>query len=270
MVIDCFTFFNELELLEIRLEELNNSVDYFVLVEANKTQSLNSKAYYFEDNKEKYTKFLHKIIHVKVDDCPDNHKNLWAMENFQRNCILRGLKNLNLNNSDIILISDLDEIPSSDIINKIRLSEILQPVSIDMIFSAYFINLVAKSRTWIGTVACPFNLLNTYSPQEIRSRKDFFNKTASISGWHFSWLGGYEKIYEKAHSCIEPFDKTKLPSKDQFKEYFDKFLYSNDKFFIHLENLSKKETEFVKININDLFPLFLRNNIEKYDKFILK
>jgi|LakMenE01Jun11ns_1017448.scaffolds.fasta_scaffold9956812_4 beta-1,4-mannosyl-glycoprotein beta-1,4-N-acetylglucosaminyltransferase len=270
MIIDCFTFFNELDLLEIRLEELNNSVDYFVLVEANKTQSLNDKIYYFEENKEKYNKFLHKIIHVKIDDCPNNTQNLWTMENFQRNCITRGLQGLNLKNEDIILISDLDEIPNSKIIYDLKSVNLLEPFSIDMMFSAYFVNLVAKCRTWVGTVACPFSLLNKYTPQDIRGHKDFFKRTVSISGWHFSWLGGYEKIYEKAHSCIEPFDKTQLPSKEDFKIYFDKFIDSNNKFFIHLENLSKQETEFIKIDMNELFPLFMRNNLEKYSKLILK
>ena len=75
MIVDCFTFFNELDLLELRLEELHESVDYFVLVEASKTQSLLDKPLYFEENKLRYSKFLDKIIHVKVEDCPDNNKN---------------------------------------------------------------------------------------------------------------------------------------------------------------------------------------------------
>jgi beta-1,4-mannosyl-glycoprotein beta-1,4-N-acetylglucosaminyltransferase len=270
MIIDCFTFFNELDLLEVRLEELNNSVDYFVLVEANKTQSLKDKNYYFEDNKEKYSKFLHKIIHIKVDDCPSNDQNLWTMENFQRNCILRGLKDLNLKKSDMILISDLDEIPSSKVIDSLKLNKLTEPISVNMLFSAYFVNLVAKSITWVGTVACPYDILNTYSPQQIRANKDFFKRTSSISGWHLSWLGGYEKIYEKAMSCIEPFDKTQLPTKDQFKEYFDQFLNSNNKFFIHLENLKKNEAEFMKINIDKNFPDYIISNLEKYSHFILK
>ena len=69
-IYDCFIFFNELDLLEIRLSELYNYVDYFVIVEANKTFKGKSKPFYFEENKQKYKKYLDKIIHVKVYDMP--------------------------------------------------------------------------------------------------------------------------------------------------------------------------------------------------------
>lgn len=270
MIIDCFTFFNELDLLEIRLKELSSVVDYFVLVEANKTQSLKDKPYYFETNKNRYSEFSDKIIHVKVDDCPSNSQNLWEMENFQRNCIKRGLSNLNLCKEDLILISDLDEIPSSKIIKYFKSNNITFPVSIDMSFYAYFINLKAKQRNWVGTVAVPNDIFQKNTPQEIRSKKDFFVRTEGAFGWHFSWLGGYEKVYEKAFSCIEPFNKEDLPSKENFKEYFDNFLLSKDKFFIHLENLKKQETEFVKVDIDENYPVQIVHNIELYKKFILE
>jgi len=270
MIIDCFTFFNELDLLEIRLKELNPVIDYFVLVEANKTQSLTDKPYYFEINKERYTKFLDKIIHIKVEDCPSNSQNLWEMENFQRNCIQRGYSNLNLGAEDIILISDLDEIPSANILKYFESNRITHPVSIDMSFYAYFINLKAKHRNWIGTVAVPYEFMQKTTPQQIRSMKDFYHRTNEIYGWHFSWLGGYEKVYEKAYSCIEPFDKNILPLKEDFKQYFDRFLSSKDKFFIHLENLQKQETEFIKVEIDKNYPEEVLNNLDFYKKFILK
>ena len=94
MIIDCFPFFNELDLLEIRLNVLNDVVDKFVLVEASKTQSLIDKPFYFEENKDRYSKFLDKIIHVKITDYPK--KDGWAMENYQRNCIVKGLQQLEL------------------------------------------------------------------------------------------------------------------------------------------------------------------------------
>ena len=71
-IIDCFSFFNELELLEIRLNILDQYVDKFVLVEAAKTQTLKDKPFVFEENKSRYEKFLDKIVHVKLDKemCP--------------------------------------------------------------------------------------------------------------------------------------------------------------------------------------------------------
>jgi len=112
-IYDCFTFFNELDLLEIRLNELNEVVDYFVIVEANKTQTGKDKEYYFEKSKSRFKRFEEKIIHLKINMPPT--KNFWVMENYQRDCILKGLKNCK--DEDIILISDLDEIPNK---NKIK------------------------------------------------------------------------------------------------------------------------------------------------------
>lgn len=267
MIIDCFTFWKELDLLEIRLNELYKSVDKFILVEASRTQSLIEKPFYFEENKERYSKFLDKIIHVKVDDYPSNDSNLWNMENFQRNCISLGLEKINLSDNDTILISDLDEIPNSSIIEKLN-NHSFECLSFDMMFSAYFFNLVALNRSWVGTVAVKYSLYKQYNAQFFRNIKDNSPRLKN-SGWHLSWCGGYTQIYEKAHSCIEPFDKTTLPSIEEFRKYFDNFIKNDKKFFIHLENLCKQETEFTKINLDKSFPQFIYNNIEKFSKYIL-
>lgn len=71
-IIDCFPFFNEFELLEIRLKELWDTVDYFVIAEANITQSGIPKPYYLLDNWERFRPYAEKIIHVMVDDMPNN------------------------------------------------------------------------------------------------------------------------------------------------------------------------------------------------------
>ena len=84
MIYDCFTFFNEFDLLEIRLNELDSVVDKFVLVEATKTFSGKDKPLYFNENKNKFNKFLNKIIHVIVDEYP-NLNGDWVIENHQRN-----------------------------------------------------------------------------------------------------------------------------------------------------------------------------------------
>ena len=86
MIYDCFTFFNELDLLEIRLNYLNEIVDKFVLVEMAKTHSNKDKPFYFEENKKRYEKFLDKIIHIKVSEYPDltkfdEYRRNWVLEN---------------------------------------------------------------------------------------------------------------------------------------------------------------------------------------------
>ena len=115
MVYDCFIFFNEFEQLNIRLHELNPIVDRFVLVESNQTFSGNMKPLYFAENRERWSMFLDKIIHVVVDDMPKlNNGNRWELEHHQRKCITRGLNNCAPN--DIIVISDVDEIPDPELL----------------------------------------------------------------------------------------------------------------------------------------------------------
>lgn len=272
-IVDCFTFFNELDLLQIRFEELYSRVDKFILVEAELTQSLIPKPLYFEQNKDRYSKFLDKVIHVKMpaSKCPNNKNNIWEMENAQRNYMLNGISMCDLKNDDIILISDLDEIPNGKVISELPAifkSNDLRACSFEMDFYAYFLNLKAKSRNWIGTVACEYFTFSKYDPQYLRNRKDFL-PIIPEAGWHFSWLGGYEKIHEKTKSCIEPFDKGKLPTLDEFKSFFENFKNSDRKFFIHLENLSKKETEFHKVDLNSSIPETILSNQEKYRSMIL-
>ncbi len=91
MIYDCFTYFNEIELLELRLKTLSDAVDYFVLVEANKSHAGEDKEFHFENNKNRVAEYLDKIIHVKVYDMPGSD-NAWDREGHQRNCIVRGMQ----------------------------------------------------------------------------------------------------------------------------------------------------------------------------------
>ena len=124
-IYDCFTFYNEFELLELRLELLYPVVDHFVICECNKTLRGDDKPFYFAENKERFTKYLDKIINIQLTDPPmisqqrvKSNGNVfagdWDIEHYQRNGIIRGL--VDCKPEDIIMISDLDEIPDPDIV----------------------------------------------------------------------------------------------------------------------------------------------------------
>jgi Glycosyltransferase family 17 len=110
MIYDCFTFFNELELLEIRLNELAGVVDRFVLVEATRTHSNQRKPLYFSENQSRFASWKNRIIHIVADDLPATGDDAWVRENFQRNCIMRGLTACS--DTDTILVSDLMKFPA--------------------------------------------------------------------------------------------------------------------------------------------------------------
>lgn len=269
MIYDCFCFFNELDLLEIRLNTLDSVVDKFVLVEACKTQSLLDKPFYFEENKSRYEKFLDKIIHVKVFDCPSNQRDTWSMENHQRNCIARGL--ITAADKDLIMISDLDEIPHPQKIQRIlsihKNGELIHPLAFNQKFYAYFLNLNSDSG-WIGTVITPYSLLQQYCPQTFRTYKDNLQSVAN-GGWHFSWLGGAEMAWKKAVSCIEPIDKSHLPSKEEFIKFFADYKNNQEHFFVRTEDLTSNGKKLFKCPIDETYPDFIVNNQERFKHFIL-
>ena len=115
MIIDCFTFYNELNMLKFRFKELYEYVDYFILVEATTTFVGNNKELYFKNNKNMFSNYLDKVIHIIVDDMPKD-ENPWVDEKFQRNCIQRGIKKLKLKDDDILIISDCDEIINTKVL----------------------------------------------------------------------------------------------------------------------------------------------------------
>ena len=110
---DCFTFYNELTLLRLRLETLSPHIERFVLVEATKTFTGKPKPLVFGANRHLFTPWLNKIEHVVVDDMPDEG-DAWAREIHQRNAIARGLPSAR--QEDIIMVSDVDEIPRASTI----------------------------------------------------------------------------------------------------------------------------------------------------------
>ena len=136
MIYDCFTFFNELDLLEIRLNVLNDVVDRFVLVEAGQTHTGKPKRLLYEENKLRYSKFADKIIHVRIDSFPSGH-DAWWNENYQRNAIMQGLKCAK--DDDIVMISDLDEIPRPELVAEY--SKKAGVWSFNMISFGFYLNL---------------------------------------------------------------------------------------------------------------------------------
>lgn len=142
-VFDCFTFFNEIELLKIRLEELHDVVDFFVICEAPVTFRGEPKPLHFEKNREMFDEYRDKIIHVVVTDLPTT-SNPWDREFAQRDALARGC--WMAEDSDMIMVSDADEIPRRETIIEVRNSD--GYVAFDMPMYQYYINLQAETSGW--------------------------------------------------------------------------------------------------------------------------
>ena len=223
---DCFTFFNELDLLEIRLETLDSVVDFFVIAEAPITYRADPKPLYFELNKQRFAKFLPKIRHIIVDDLPTEKgfDQNWQRETLQRAALERGLADAR--DEDIIMLSDLDEIPTpAKIKEAINWHDTLRVFH--MRFFSYFANCESHpgNAYWVGTGMTEYRLakgrfeyvlkklpthLRMRPNASLRKRISMRLKEASIlltrslrikrirnGGHHFSWLGGADKVLQK-------------------------------------------------------------------------
>lgn len=293
MIYDCFTFFNELDLLTIRLELYYKIVDFFVICECSKTQKNIDKPYYFEINKKKFDKYLDKIIYIKADNPPiyENNKELcWTIENYQRNQIINGLKNCKKN--DIIFISDLDEFWNPNILKennnfyvnkfqngygrKYKYKQLLKffflnpvllktnnmnlfldymPLVIEQDFYYYYINY-KRNEKWYGTIMTKYKNITTI--QKLRNKRNylpFINNTNETSGWHFSYLGGIKKIKEKLNAIVEG---GKCNVKD-----IDTWIAECLKNKIDLFNRKKIEIKYIN-PADTQFPIldYIKNNYE--------
>jgi len=281
-IYDCFNFFNELDLLEIRLNTLKDSVDYFVIVESNVTHSGQFKPLYYKENKKRFRPFEDKIIHYVVMNTPNQFVNLpraelsgplqecydyiekqtnrfnratqpdYGRDFFQKESVRRAIYG-KANDDDLILISDLDEIPNPQVLDNIDLLDIEDNLySLQQPMFCYYINML-KQEDWFGTKLGLYKNVRKYSFNEIRGNENLTIKIPN-GGWHFSFLGGGDKVIEKLKSYsandlatdhvissvesniengIDPFFRGKL-RKMELDSSFPKYILENKETFTHL------------------------------------
>ena len=263
-IFDCFTFNDENSVLEIRLNEMSEYIDHFIIVEFGENHQGNQKGK--KINEKILEKFKEKIRYIYVEKF-NKGMSSWEKENFQRNYIENGLYDADQN--DIIIISDLDEIPN---LKKINLSNIGNSIyAFKQINLMYKFNL-ARDFNWIGTKLCKLKRLK--SPQWLRSLKvhkkysylridkifsnnyvhDF--KIIENGGWHFGWIREIDEIINKLSSFAhEEFNNSKFKN----YKYIDNCINNNINFLDTREKLEK-------ININ-LLPKYLISNMDKFKYF---
>jgi beta-1,4-mannosyl-glycoprotein beta-1,4-N-acetylglucosaminyltransferase len=260
MIVDCFTFYNELEMLYYRLSVLNDSVDYFVLVESNQTFAGNSKKLFYNENKHLFEKYNHKIVHVIVD-LPFIYPNInyqkndqWSNKHFQRNSIDIGLKRLSLDGSDIIIISDVDEIPDPS-----NLKGLIVDRPISCMQDMYYYNLYTKHREkWFGSKILTYDMYKETTPQEIRE-KCYEYKCLYPFGWHLSYFGDTSFIENKLKEFShQEFNYPEFTDQDKINERINT---STDLFGRHSVPIDR-----VELSDNTYLPPLYETYLQKFYK----
>ena len=293
-IFDCFMYFNEDVILDLRLNILDKYVDYFVIVESSFTHKGDKRKLQF-DNK-KFEKFKKKIIYLVYDNKPKDIDevlnndsediksrkyilNSILRENGQRNFILNGLKDAN--EEDLVLISDVDEIPN---LEKVEISKIDQKIIMfkqEMFY--YKFNLKLPEFFWTGTRACKKKYLK--SPQWLRNIKVkkysflrldvLFSDTKFIDikiiengGWHFTYLKNAEQIQHKLRSYLHhrEFDLNPI-SVEEINNIIKNKIAIYD---LNLDKRAKKIGHGKKLEKYplDRLPKFLQDNLNNYQEWI--
>ena len=218
-IVDAFTFFNEVDLLKIRLELLFEHVDVFLICEANHTFTGKAKPYNFEINCSEFEPWLDKIRYIRyepdltgldfsVKDTSYNANSAaWQIERGQRNALADYV--MELNDADIVLVTDLDEIPNPDTIASIRHGQFNgEKARLQMEMHYYYMNcrgIGANNAKWYHPFMSSVAGIKI-SPDLHRIRNTEHMPFIANAGWHFSYLGGVEAISRK----LESFSHTEM------------------------------------------------------------
>ena len=295
-IFDCFMYFDEETVLELRLNILNKYVDYFVIVESSFTHKGDKRDLKFDH--QKFDKFKDKIIYITYDEEPpeiaknqvnekdDDGLKSWKYitnanyrENGQRNYILKGLDLAK--DDDIILISDVDEIPNLEKLDLTKINEKILLFKQDMFY--YKFNLKLPNLDWTGTKGCRKKFLK--SPQWLRNIKDrkypfyrldtFFSNTKYINvkiindgGWHFTQLKNIKDLYEKLTNsedhqefkdANQSIKEIEILMRKKVINYDHKVKKNNYKF--------SNEFKLQTVSLDNL-PEYIKNNKDKFKDWI--
>jgi len=268
-IIDCFNYFDEDLILDIRLATLCNYVDKFIICEATLDHAGNKKKLNFDIKK--FRKYENKIKYIVIDDLPKivkKFKKHWhpahARDQFQRNSLVRGLSDCDPN--DLIMISDLDEIPNPKKISDFK-KEDKYACFVQGNFLLKFNLLNISEPKWYGTRMCRKKDLK--SPQwlrEIKTKKmpfykfykPKFDKFIENGGWHFSSVKNAEGIYKKLNSYSEQqWNNEKFKNMEIIKRKIDQ-----------KKDLFDRNYNFKVLQIDNTFPKYICDNKEKLKELI--
>lgn len=283
MVYDCIPFFNEIDILKLRLHILDKYVDKFIIEEATMTFSGEGKELCFQKNKDLFKDYLHKIEYVIVDDTPKVAKT-HERDYFQKNHLVDGLKKVGATEDDVIIFGDLDEIPNprvlENIINNFDKNKVYHLAQRN--FYA-FLNMEEKSgkllsitgdfpeiaesdRKWLGTKVT--SIINIPVEGIVRLRdlvkpEDSRSVRVADGGWHFGYMGGNHETnpVERIGTKVKAAAHQEYNDREILAETMDRLILGQDIF--------GRDARFERVEVDESFPEYLREHIDEYDYLVM-
>jgi len=277
-VVDAFPFFNELDLLEIRLNLLDPYVDCFILSEATKTFSGLDKPLYYSENKERFEKFNNKIIHNIVEDTTSSDLHPYERDVFQKDNIKKVILE-NISDGDAVIWGDVDEVPNPEAV-----AELESYFEQDTIFHFAqdncmgYLNLVETSGAiramtpdwepednipkWLGTKLVGKSIIEKYTMSQLRSKQENeTNSRISPGGWHWSYVGSEglsveDRILKKLECAAHLESNT-----EEVRNNVSKVKKNQDP-------LGRTYANYLVVPIDESYPKYILDNIEKFEGII--
>ncbi len=276
MVYDLIPFFNEVDILSMRLHILDPYVDRFVIEEATTTFSGQPKELCFEKNKDKFKKFLHKIDYIVVDE---DRENLGTHERdyFQKNHLIEGIKDAS--SEDILIFGDCDEIPNTKVLKQIidnfdsskvyHLAQRNFYVFLNMeeksgrllSITGEFPEVLGEDRKWLGTKICSkdsippegiVRLRDLIKPEDPRSIR------VADGGWHFGYMGGFKEENPATRIGV----KVKAAA---HQEYNDREILAETMDNLVLgRDIFGRNAKFERVEVDETYPEYIREHLEDY------
>tara|TARA_Y100000590_G_scaffold426957_1_gene536633 strand:+ start:467 stop:1294 length:828 start_codon:yes stop_codon:yes gene_type:complete len=271
-IYDCITFYNANLLFELRFQILKDVVDYFVVCEANKDHTGNSKPYNFNPNIPE--KYKDKIIYIKVENLPSikiKGKKDYKLLSIQMENLFRGINKAN--DEDLIIFSDEDEIPNPDSISQFDYIKFKFGIFLQNMYYYKFniMNINEGNGNWAGPRICIKKNLKSFFKLRLLKTKNInypfwrIDKEKNIQlikngGWHFTYLMSPKNIIKKIESMAHT--------------EFNKSIHKNEKEISQkIKNLKDpfgRNFKLIKVKIDESFPEYLRKNLKLYNDWILE
>lgn len=278
-VFDSFIFFNELELLEMRLNILNDVVDYFVLTESPFTVSGNEKPLYYQENKDKFGKFNDKIIHNVTETIPNDFSHMLEKTKFHvayndkdpygtrfidipirfqraiynRNASAFGIEKAGITDDDLVITSDADEIINPYVLEDLSWFK-MDKHYVALCRSFYYKLNYLSEENWMGSRICSWKYLkNTNIDQHRQNHKNAYR--IEDAGWHWSCFGTADNFRLKMKS----YEHTECNIPEVVGN-------AEEKIEQGIDPLNRGMLKVVPID--DSYPEYIQNNQEKYSDFI--
>tara|TARA_B100000700_G_C14943110_1_gene807766 strand:- start:254 stop:1111 length:858 start_codon:yes stop_codon:yes gene_type:complete len=279
-VFDSFIFFNELELLEMRLNILDDVVDYFVLTESPFTVSGNEKPLYYQENKDMFGKFNDKIVHHITEEIPNDFNHMLEKSKFHvaykdpdpygtpminlpvrfqralfnRNNSAFGIEKAGVTDNDLVITSDADEIVNPLLLQDLEWFNPSNHYVAECRAFYYKLNFLYQ-EDWMGSRLCTWKHLKNTTIDQHRQDHENAHKIQD-AGWHFSFLGNAENFKLKLASYEHTENNTDTVTRN-----------AEEKIESGLDPLGRGQT-YKAVPIDDSYPDYITTNQEKYAEFI--